>query len=53
MSAKTGHNVNESVIKIAKHMMEIHPKVSDDKLASTLRQSTNNKNFGKGNACCN
>ena len=33
--------------------MEIHPKISEEKLAATLKQSTNNKVFGRTGNCCN
>lgn len=43
MSAKTGDNVNESIITIAKKMMEIFPKAVGTQHGMDLKETRNNR----------
>lgn len=53
VSAKTGAGVTEAILDITKEMITIHPKISEEKLSSTLQQSTGNRMISRSRCCKN
>lgn len=49
VSAKTGRGVSDGILKIAKHMMQIHPRVEEESLAMGLKAANRTPQTGR---CC-